>query len=373
MLFCFSELMKTLKPYSINPGESDENFVNDFLSPLIEVGKIKMNGNEVFYLSKPRVSDILNKKTDVPASLQSISERIDIEHDLARLFESQLESLFDYDVISKCIEAVCTLIGQSSNLSEEEKKRMLLAKDQQPLFFSSVLIKSLKVSNKDNRCFDIFSFGENRVNVVIGDLFSFASRRAKRNTIIVVPVNNSFDTVITRKYEVDTMPLVSDSTIHGQFIDRWIKGGHELSELDDMISHELSSKGYMPLDYSAGSGNGKTACYEIGSVVPITWNNSTVYLLPISEFDHDNVAISSSHYIDKALRSLMGFYNIYGQGNPLYIPLIGTGRSRANLSYQESFDLFIKVITDNQTKVFGNINLVITEDALSKINFKQGG
>ena len=43
----------------------------------------------------------------------------------------------------------------------------------------------------------------------------------------------------------------------------------------------------------------------------------------------------------------------------MYIPLLGTGRSRANLSYQDSFDLILDTFMKHKQLLQGKISIVI--------------
>ena len=43
----------------------------------------------------------------------------------------------------------------------------------------------------------------------------------------------------------------------------------------------------------------------------------------------------------------------------MYIPLLGTGRSRANLSFQDSFDLIINTFMKHKQLLQGEITIVI--------------
>jgi hypothetical protein len=90
-------------------------------------------------------------------------------------------------------------------------------------------------------------------------------------------------------------------------------------------------------------------------------------LWAISEFDEKNRAQSTQEIIKNALESLLEFYDAYGQGADMYIPLVGTGRSRANMTHQESYNLIKRVVIENENKVHGNITIVVLPDDYEKI------
>jgi len=68
---------------------------------------------------------------------------------------------------------------------------------------------------------------------------------------------------------------------------------------------------------------------------------------------------------------MISYYDQKGQGYDLYLPLIGTGMSRANLSYQESYDLIISILLDNKNRISGNINIVIQPDVMKTLNVRE--
>jgi len=82
-------------------------------------------------------------------------------------------------------------------------------------------------------------------------------------------------------------------------------------------------------------------------------------LIALSEFDDFNNAVSSSDDIDAAVDSLLSVYDRFGQGYDMYLPLMGTGLSRAGLSMQEAYDLLIKNLMENKVKIHGHIHLII--------------
>lgn len=58
---------------------------------------------------------------------------------------------------------------------------------------------------------------------------------------------------------------------------------------------------------------------------------------------------------------LLKFYDKHGQGASLYLPLVGSGRSRVNLSNDQSYDLIVDTIMENIEFLQGKINIVVKE------------
>lgn len=122
----------------------------------------------------------------------------------------------------------------------------------------------------------------------------------------------------------------------------------------------------MPVSRSK-SQNGKADCYEIGTTAVIDIDIAVFYLVAIASFDEWNNAKSTKDEIKKAIIELLKIYDKLGQGYPMYIPLLGTGRSRAGLSYQESFELIKQTLVENKNRIQGHIKIVVVSDALKDI------
>lgn len=102
--------------------------------------------------------------------------------------------------------------------------------------------------------------------------------------------------------------------------------------------------------------------HEIGEIAVIEQNNVIYYLLAISIFDKNNRSVSTKNDIEKAIRSLLVFYDLYGQGIPMYMPLVGTGRSRAGLDYNDSIIMIVDNINSNCDLVQGRISIAVKKD-----------
>lgn len=199
------------------------------------------------------------------------------------------------------------------------------------------------------------------MQIIAGDIFRFGfNNRKKQPNIVVIPVNTTFDTHISWKAEGTENPIVAPTTLHGQWIDRWIKAGNKIETLNAQIEANLLSQN---LPYTVDSSGRKA--FSIGSIVVVNSEKAIYYLLAISTFDQYNIAHSTESEIRSAVRSLMQFYNHYGMGYPMYLPLLGTGRSRAALNYQTSFDLIRGEIIQDPQLIQGNISIVASKEAFA--------
>lgn len=363
-MYNFSSLIKSIKPYTLNPRMANEELVNDFIAPLILAGNIKHRNGSEYILDKARVSNLMSCKSDVPNLLRTATERIGIQEKMIFEFEDTIDFLFSEESITNMIESVCGAVEKGNNLSKEEKEAILSMKDDVAGFLTNALIIAIRTRNTmGKKVATVFSCGANFVDVIEDDIFRYGfNNRKKCHNIVVIPVNSSFDTVITRKWENESLPLVAATTLHGQWIERLLKAGVSIDELDNMINDSIKKRNIKPLETTAGGKNSKQINYPIGSLIPIEYGNATYYLLVTSCFDENNTAHSSVMDIEKALVSLLEFYDIYGQGDSMYIPLIGTGRSRTGMTYQNAYDLIKRVVEEHSYRIQGQVHLVVTKD-----------
>lgn len=114
--------------------------------------------------------------------------------------------------------------------------RDIIYKDKDML--AKLLTQELRAAISENNKNDespsiIWKCGKNRVTVIEGDLFKFGfDNRGNDKNIVVIPVNTSFETYVTRKFEVEPKPIVSATSIHGA-------EQSELTDLDKRIQQSL--------------------------------------------------------------------------------------------------------------------------------------
>lgn len=371
-MFSFSELIKTIKKYAVNSSVSNERFLNAFITPYVAAGDIKNKNSEPFYLNKTRVSLLLNQKEDVPVALREALPRFQIRKETEKNFEAFISDELVQDAEENITESLIGLIEEAENLSAESKMRLLRNEDNLSCFLTDLLFEALVLPNIPvEEEVVLLNNSSSKVTILIGDLFRFGFKnRSKTKNIVVIPVNTAFDTHITRMLERDPKPIVSDRTIHGQWLVRWKESGNDIQDLDDRIEQSLKIRGFYTDEVIKDDNRGKRQ-YPIGSIAVLDTNNAVYYLLAVSSFDKNNVARSSAENIKKALIKLLEFYDVNGQGYDLYIPLIGTGRSRAGLSLQDAYNLITTVLKDNKDKIYGNIHVVLEAETAKAINIRR--
>lgn len=214
----------------------------------------------------------------------------------------------------------------------------------------------------------LWANGKNKVLAFYGDLFRIISKNEKK--IIVIPVNDTFETIVDDDLSKNK-PLVSLTTIHGQWIQYMNNKGIDSSTLNEMIKNNLVDRNFKPLkiynDNEKSRGNKES--YPLGTISTIKGeNNTTFYLLAISIFDDNNKATSTRRNIRNCVDELIDFYDINGQGYPIYIPLFGTGRSRADLTHQQAFKVIKSAVLTNEKDIHGTLNIVIYKKDRDKVS-----
>lgn len=170
---------------------------------------------------------------------------------------------------------------------------------------------------------------------------------------MVIPVDYTFNMRVTRNYEGLNVKHVSENSIHGKWLLRMAQAGYLEDKLNERIGNELKS---VKAD--------RDGSYPIGTIATIETPKCAFLLLSVSKFDSKGNAQSSPDDITHALEELLRHYDEQGQAADLYLPLIGTGLSRARFSARESFELIKKTITEGASFIGGKITLVLLpEDA----------
>lgn len=341
---------------------SNEDFTRELFAPFVTAGNVKDKNGELLELNKSRVSRLLAGKDDVPSAMRNALSMLDIAERTAEGFSDFLADNIDAHRQDDLIADVSQLAG--SGLTKRVKSNdisMFLTE----LFIEAVKINNVAIANKDAI---IWNNGSNSIEIVEGDIFKFAFENRSRTTknIVVIPVNTAFDTQVSTKLETDGIPLVSENTLHGKWLIRWIRSGESVADLDSRIIESLNCQGKMPTGKSK-SKNGKADCYEIGTAAIIDIEKAAFYLVATAAFDERNNAHSTREEIKTALIELLKIYDNFGQGYPMYIPLFGTGRSRAGLSYQESFELIKQTLLENKNRIQGHVKIVVVSEAMKDI------
>ncbi len=395
--FCFSTYGQVLKQYTVK-GVTQVSLGRTLLFVL--------NGDEGLHYSDSDISDLFNGKKDVsPSDLEKA--RKTETREMANLFETKVLPMIDENRLEELIASLTYIIefddsikgSTTIDLVGDKSKELLLAngvdvkKDFLAGTYLYVVLKARNCgSQKDARrireeglpsrrkkflgvtkdvgfdtsetSISILQCGNYSVNLLAGDLFAFAydeeDEKYASENIVVIPVESTFCTHLSSPIDSFEGNFVSSNTIHGMFLKRWMDYGKSTQDLDKLIWHNLE------IQYGVAGIADKRM--PIGTIAAVPGRQCIYFLLAISKMDDKGIARCSEDDLENAVLSLLSFYDRYGQGNQIYMPLIGTGRSRANLTLQESFEKIIGLIKGNRENIHGDITIVALPEKIREID-----
>lgn len=234
------------------------------------------------------------------------------------------------------------------------------------IFASAVVILCKKTKK-------IWAKGNNKVCAIYSDIFKIGFKNRKQESkIVVIQVNDTFETIVEESSETIKNPLVSPNTNHGKWINRFCKEENITPEqLNERIQANLELNGYKPkvIYTKTEKPRGNLKSYELGTTAIIDGSNNTkYYLVAISKFDKSNNAHALRKDIRESLESLISFYVSKGQSDEIFIPLFGTGNSRSQLTHKQSFKLMKTTILTSDSIITGKINLVVYDKDKDKVS-----
>lgn len=368
LLLNYGQFLRKLRSYCINRSISNEKLVNEPIAIIIEKAKIKKekgpSKGEPLYYEITEASRIINNRLELSDKIRDALERYGMEESVIEEFNAFYETHVNKGKAQDMVEDFLATIGNDATFQKHELTAIETHKDDPSLLMAKILVKSLKEPNyiDNGNEASVWASGSRCINVVKGDIFTYAlGKRTKKKRIVVIPVNTSFNTHVTTQLEDDPMPQVSGNTIHGNLLIRLYKKGMTEEQISERIRNNFLMNGLI-------SDVNQEIELPIGTIATIDFEKAALYLLAVSVFDENNNAHSSKEYIKKAIEELVCYYDKKGQGYDLYLPLIGTGMSRADLSYQESYDLIVDTLMKNKNRISGKINIVIQPGIIGTIN-----
>ncbi len=359
ILLNYGNFLKRLKPYCINKSIKNETLVNEPIAIIIENARLKKekgpSKGETFYYETTEASRIINNRLELSDKIRNALELYNMEECIIKEFDAFYDTYINKSKVHDMVDEYLKAIRNDSSFQKHELEDIECCITKPSLFMAKILIKSLKEQNYiDNSEYStIWSCSNRCINVINGDIFTYAlGRRRRKKRIVVIPVNTSFDTHVTTKLEKEANPLVSINTLHGKLLIRLSKKGLSEAEVIERVKNNLLINNLI-------SENSQNLALPIGTIATLDFDETIFYLLAISKFDENNNAHSSKEDIRNAIQNLIVYYDQKGQGYDLYLPLIGTGMSRANLNYQESYNLIVSIFLENKDRISGKINIVI--------------
>ena len=212
----------------------------------------------------------------------------------------------------------------------------------------------------------VFKTNQGKVSLRYGDLLKIAfptSSIFKKSDkkIVVVSVNTSFDTIVDEDIAVVKNPLVSTKTIHGRWIKRMNEYGISEEELNQAIHDNLEKQGIVPIKRlnREDKERGNLDCYEKVTIAVYRHNDTFFYLLALSEFDEKNNAQNTKAELMETIEKLIRYYDNNGQGYDIFIPLLGTGKSRTDISSEEALQIITSYFKIHKDKVQSDVNVIV--------------
>ena len=198
--------------------------------------------------------------------------------------------------------------------------------------------------------------GEHEISAEYGDINKISSKHGDQK-VIVINVNTTFD-MITENPGHNA--LVADNTNHGRFIKRVCKEkGISQQELNGQIQTILLKR--KDLKYKVRKReSGNENDYPIGTYIIYDLGKISYLLFAFSRFDEENIAHPGEEARDELpLKQLMIAINKISQNNDVYIPLLGTGNSRYQLSNEESFNQIKHYLLSHRKQVEAKCRILV--------------
>lgn len=356
-MLTLSSFVSIAKRYAACSSTSNETLINRLLSPYVETTNITARGGNFFYLDKYRTSKIMQGQADVPRALQEARFQHDLERRLSESCASLWGEVLDPSSFNAFAHDILGSIDESNQKEEALKRGLLKRLDKRDEFLACLIIGVLGLKNKSDKEGLLWKSGTGSLSWYAGNLFKFGfGQKKKLKNLVVIPVDCNFTLDITHYYEAGNCRAVSEHTLHGSWIRRMAQSGVIVPTLKMRVERGL--RRYTALEDSS---------YPIGTIVAISNSKCTFLLLAVSKFDSNGNAQSSPQDIQQAISSLLRYYDKKGQGADLYIPLIGTGLSRARISHQESFSFLEQEITEGSNFIGGKVTIVVLPEVAEEL------
>lgn len=318
-----------------------------------------------YRLGAAQTSRVMNGKAELPDKVKEAAARCDIEEKIEESLVDGLPEVVDCDGFDSLAADIINLCGQSQKAIKE---RLSAVACNQEEFIAIALIAAVKANNVMAAKRKLRSCGTGSVWVEAGDLFAKAFGKKSKDVakpIVVIPMDAEFRTHVTRGYEKEARPAVSDKTLHGQWLTRMLQSDKGLSE------EALAARIDESLAMHAGADAKKGAGWPIGTIAVIETDAAVFYLLAISKFDEDNNARATCDEVRGAIRALIAFYDCNGQGHDLYVPLMGTGLSRAGLSSRDAYEMLETEFCSDTVFMAGKVTITVLPDVAAEIGLME--
>ena len=173
---------------------------------------------------------------------------------------------------------------------------------------------------------------------------------------------------VTEYFESEIGTPVSADSLHGVFLKRCFGGG--TSDFDQQLQRELQNVPSQKVQKAAG----KTTAYPIGTTALIRVDNDKYLAFALAKADPQTCkAKSDVSEMWTAMHGLWQKARDEAGGQPLNVPLIGSGLSGVGLRTRELLHLTIlSVITETKIrKITGTVRIVLHPDRFDEIDLQE--
>lgn len=150
----------------------------------------------------------------------------------------------------------------------------------------------------------------------------------------VIPVNEYFDT-----HNGDG--IINPSSLHGQFISLF---DGRIEKLKQQINSQLAKIQPLPLnrqrDMVAGLPQTK---YPLGTCIRVNDDGNSYMLIAVTRFDKDEHVDVATEVYPEIIRKMYNGIEKLQDGQPVYLPLIGSGMSGYQLTNMQILDTLVQM------------------------------
>ncbi|MEH0575664.1 DUF6430 domain-containing protein [Streptomyces sp. B21-108] len=159
------------------------------------------------------------------------------------------------------------------------------------------------------------------VTVQVGNLFD-------QPTHLVIGFPDTFDTDTTNNL------VISQNSVQGQF--QSVVYGNDLGRLDADLISALAGTHSVSSESRSNKSHGKLARYEVGTIATLGDPSRRYFCTAYTEMRNNLVVQSTVDSLWKSLDAVWEAVYVYGQRNPVSIPIIGSELARISCLNRES-------------------------------------
>lgn len=178
---------------------------------------------------------------------------------------------------------------------------------------------------------------------------------------LIVPVNSCFDTKIEGS-------VISTNSLHGQVI-KFLYDNNLVSQTDldkkiksSLREQNISSENIGNDVKKGGKSLGNYNRYPIGSAAFVDIGNVRYHFIALSIIENNKNAKTSDQDYLIVLNAIVDNCFRNSNGNPIYLPLVGSGLSKLNYDHQQQLEFMVKYFMLRKTKLTSDVEIVIRKE-----------